>query len=141
MYQRDYILRMIEMIAQLIAGILKLIKTGDLNRATQDLQSAFRLAFQHDSLKLKDIPEEKLIDTLIRDYHYTTGHLEMLAELFFAEAELLRAEKKQAESLLFYRKSLNLYEYIDKDYRAYSQERLDKILAIKERLAEESLSI
>ena len=30
MYQRDYLLRMIEMIAQLIAGILKLIKTGNL---------------------------------------------------------------------------------------------------------------
>jgi hypothetical protein len=132
---------MIEMIAQLIAGILKLIKTGDLNRASQDLQSAFRLAFQHDSLKLKDIPEETLIDTLIREYHYTTGHLEMLAELFYAEAELLRAEKKQAESLLFYRKSLKLYEYIDKDYRSYSQERLDKMQAIKERLAEESLRI
>jgi hypothetical protein len=132
---------MIEMIAQLIAGILKLIRTGDLNRASQDLQSAYRLAFQHDSLKLKDISEDKLIDTLIREFHYTTGHLEMLAELFYAEAELLWAEKKQTESLLYYRKSLALYEYIDKDYRAYSQERLDKIQAIKERLAEESLRI
>jgi hypothetical protein len=136
MYQRDYILRMIEMIAQLIGGILKLIKTGELNRASQDLQSAYRLAFQHDSLKLKDIPEEKLIDTLIQEYHYTTGHLEMLAELFYTEAELLNAEKEQAESLLYYRKSLALYEYIDKDYRAYSQERLDKIQAIKERLTD-----
>jgi hypothetical protein len=136
MYKRDYILRMIEMIAQLIGGILKLIKTGDLNRASQDLQSAYRLAFQHDSLKLKDIPEEKLIDTLIGEYHYTTGHMEMLAELFYTEAELLKAEKEQAESLLYYRKSLALYEYIDKDYRAYSQERQDIMNTIKERLAE-----
>lgn len=135
MYQRDYILRMIEMIAQLIGGILKLIKTGDLNRASQDLQSAYRLAFQHDSLKLKDIPEEKLIDSLLQEYHYTTGHLEMLAELFYTEAELLMAEKKETDSLLFYRKSLSLYEYIDKDYSAYSQERQDKIQAIRERLA------
>jgi hypothetical protein len=126
---------MIEMIAQLIGGILKLIKTGDLNRASQDLQSAYRLAFQHDSLKLKDIPEKNLIDSLLQEYHYTTGHLEMLAELFYTEAELLMAEKKETDSLLFYRKSLSLYEYIDKDYSAYSQERQDKIQAIRERLA------
>lgn len=134
MYKRDYILRMIEMMAQLIAGILKLIKTGDLYRASQDLQGAYRLAFQHDSLKLKDIPEENLIHALLEEYHYTTGHLEMLAELFLAEAELRVAEKDTEEALSFYRKSLALLEYIDKDYRAYSQERQDKIQAIRERL-------
>ena len=34
MYQRDYILRMIEMIAELVAGILGLIKKGDLEKAS-----------------------------------------------------------------------------------------------------------
>lgn len=135
MYQRDYILRMIEMLAQLIAGILKLIKTGDINQASHALENAYHFAFQHDSLKLRDLPEEKLIETLLKELHYTSGHLEMLAELFFAEAELLRAEEKQTDSSLLYRKSLALYETIDKESRSFSQDRQNKMLIIRDRLA------
>lgn len=135
MYQRDYILRMIEMLALLIAGILKLIRTGDTNQASRALESAYNFAFQHDSLKLRAIPEDNLIDNLLKELHYTTGHLEMLAELFYAEAELLRAEEQHTDSRLLYRKSLALYEYIDSDSRAYSQDRQDKMLIIRDRLA------
>jgi len=134
MYQRDFILRMIEMMAQLIAGILKLVKTGDLNQASQALQNAYGVAFKHEAMNLKAIPEEKLINTLLQERQYTTGHLEMLAELFFAEAELLLAEKNYEDSMLYYRKSLTLYEYIENKYRSYSQERQDRMKAIRERL-------
>jgi hypothetical protein len=136
MYQRDFILRMIEMLAQLIAGILKLIKTGDINQASQALQNAYGVAFKHEALNLKAIPEEKLVDTLLQDHHYTTGHLEMLAVLFYAEAELLLAEKNYEDSMLYYRKSLTLYEHIENEYRSYSQERHDRIEEIRNRLNE-----
>lgn len=141
MYQRDYILRMIEMLAQLIAGILRLIKSGQLSQASQALQSAYGIAFKHESLNLKAIPEEELIDILLKQNNYNTGHLEMLAELFFAEAELLLAEKKVSDSMLFYRKSLTLFEHIDCEYKSYSQDRVDKMQAIKEMLAQEGLKI
>jgi hypothetical protein len=136
MFQRDYILRMIEMLAQLVAGILKMIKTGELHQASQSLNSAYNLAFQHEVLRLKKIPEEILIDTLLKELHYTTGHIEMLAELFYAEAELLRAEHNLNEGISYYRKSLSLYEYIDRDYRTYSQVRQERIASVKERLGE-----
>lgn len=42
MYQKDFILRMIEMIADLIALILGLIKKGDLPQASQLLENAYR---------------------------------------------------------------------------------------------------
>jgi hypothetical protein len=138
MYQRDYILRMIEMLAQLIAGILKLIKTGDINQASHALENAYRFAFQHDSLNLRALPEEKLIENLLKEFHFTNGHLEMLAELFYAEAELLRAEEKHTASFLLYRKSLALYEYIDRESRSYSQDRQDKMLQIGDRLAKKA---
>jgi len=139
MYQRDYILRMIEMVAQLIAGILKLIKTGDIHRASQALQNAYEVAFRHEALRLKAIPEEELLDTLLEEHLYTTGHLEMLAELFYADAELLLAEHKFSECLSCYRKSLAIFEYIDKEYHSYSQARQDRMQAIRERLEEDSL--
>jgi hypothetical protein len=126
------------MLAQLIAGILKLIKTGDINQASHALENAYRFAFQHDSLKLRDLPEEKLIENLLKEFHYTNGHLEMLAELFYAEAELLRAEEKHTDSYLLYRKSLALYVYIDRESRSYSQDRQDKMLLIGDRLAKKA---
>jgi hypothetical protein len=42
MYQKDYILRMLEMLATLIAGILGLIKKGDLQQASHALENACR---------------------------------------------------------------------------------------------------
>jgi len=141
MYQRDYILRMIETIAQVVAAILRLIKTGDLRQASQVLQNAYGIAFQHEALKLKALPEEGLVDTLLQEYLFTSGHLEMLAELFYADAELLQAENKISESMSYYRKSLALFEYIDKEYRSYSQERQDKMQSIREKLADESSKI
>ncbi|MBN2273683.1 MAG: hypothetical protein JXR41_08875 [Bacteroidales bacterium] len=139
MYQRDYILRMIEMLAQLIAAILKYIKSGDLSKASQSLQSAYSMVFHDEVPKLRSLPEEGMIDTLLQEYLYTNGHLEMLAELFYADAELLLAEKKIPESLSYYRKSLTLLEYIDKEYKSYSRERQDRIMAVRERLKDDSL--
>jgi hypothetical protein len=135
MYQRDYILRMVEMMSLLIAGILKLVRSGNLQQASKALQSAYGVAFQHESMRLQSIPEENLLETLLEEYHYTSGHLEMLAELFYAEAELWMAGQKIADSMLSYRKALLLYEYIDKEYRSYSEERQERIKAIRERLA------
>jgi hypothetical protein len=141
MYQKDYILRMIETLAQVIAAILKFIKSGDLHQASQVLQNAYGMAFHNEAVKLKTLPEEGLVDTLLQEYLYTNGHLEMLAELFYADAELLLAENKISESMSYYRKSLALLEHVDKEYRSYSQERQDRMQAIRERMANESLKI
>jgi hypothetical protein len=46
MYQKDYILRMIEMLGDLIAAILGLIKKGDYNQASERLGSIY-----YDTLK------------------------------------------------------------------------------------------
>jgi len=39
---------------------------------------------------------------------------------------------------LLYRKSLALYEYIDRESRSYSQDRQDKMLLIGDRLAKKA---
>jgi hypothetical protein len=117
-------------------GILKLIKTGNLNQASQALQNAYGVAFKQESLQLKAIPDGELIETLLKEHNYTTAHLEMLAELFYAEAGLALAEKRYADGLQFYQKSLTLYEFIDREYRSYSQERQDRMKEIRDRMAD-----
>ena len=79
---------MIEMLGDLIARILGLIKKGDIEHATGKLENLYHKMLQEDSSFFRDIPENELTDTLLHKHNYTNGHLEVLAELFNAEAEL-----------------------------------------------------
>jgi hypothetical protein len=134
MYQKDYILRMIEMLGELIAGILGLIKKGEFEQATVKVENVYYKMLKEDSAFFRDIPENELTDRLVHHHNYTNGHLEVLAELFNAEAELCLAQGNKPGSLEYSRRSLRLFEFIDTEYRIYSQERIDKIEAIRERI-------
>ena len=50
MYQKDYILRMIEMIGDLMAGILGLIRKGKFDQASQGLSDIYRHMLREDFL-------------------------------------------------------------------------------------------
>jgi hypothetical protein len=134
MYQKDYILRMIEMLGKMIAGILGLIKKGDFEQAEDKLENLYYSMLKEDSAFFRDIPADELTDKLLREHNYTNGHLEVLAELFNAEAELRLAKEEKSEILEYSQKSLRLFEFIDAEYRTYSQDRIDKIAGIKERI-------
>src|SRR5665648_903366 len=82
MYQKDYILRMIEMLARLIAGILGLIKNGNYKQASDQLEIIYYDMLKEDASFFRAIPEEKLTQKLLQEHNYTNGHLEILAELF-----------------------------------------------------------
>ena len=134
MYQKDYILRMIEMLGELIAGILGLIKKKDFEKASGKLENLYQQMLREDSSFFRDIPEDELTDRLLHQHNYTNGHLEVLAELFNAEAELRLAQGDNTGSLEYSRKSLRLFEFIDREYKIFSQERLDKMEFIKTRI-------
>jgi hypothetical protein len=89
---------------------------------------------KEDSAFFRDIPIDELTDRLLHGHNYTSGHLEVLAELFNVEAELRLAKDDKPGSLEYSQKSLRLLEFIDAEYKTYSQERIDKIDAIKERI-------
>jgi hypothetical protein len=134
MYQKDYILRMIEMLGELIAGILGLIKKGELQKAADKLYKLYWDMLKEDAAFFRDIPEKELTDRLLHMHNYTNGHLEILAELFNAEAELCLAQGNISDSIKYSRKSLILFEFIDREYKTYSQERIDKMELIRKRI-------
>jgi hypothetical protein len=134
MYQKDYILRMIEMLAELIAAIFGLIKKGEYKHAGDQLSRIYYDILKEDAAFFRTIPEGELTHKLLREHNYTNGHLEILAELFNAEAELDLAQGKKEGSLEFSRKSLILFEFIDNEYKTYSAERINKIKAIRKRI-------
>jgi hypothetical protein len=134
MYQRDYILRMIEMAARMLAAILGQIKGGDTLKASEDLENMYYDILKEDAAFFRDIPLDKLTEKLLTEHNYTNGHLEILAELFSAEAELCHAKKDQKGCIEYSRKSLKLFEFIDNELKTYSEERVGKMNGLKSRI-------
>lgn len=60
MYQKDYILRMIEMLGDLIAGILGLIKKGEYKKASEQLGKIYYDMLKEDAAFFRTIPENEL---------------------------------------------------------------------------------
>jgi len=133
-YQRDFILRMIEMLAELIAGILGLIKKGDFQLASKILDNAYFDFLKQDAAFFRGIDKEELTDDLINKHNYTNGHLDILSELFYAEAELLYAQGSCNRSLEFYEKALILKEYVVEKSKSFSLDTQSKITFLKNRL-------
>ena len=120
MYQKDYILRMLEMFAQMIAGLLGLIRDGHINQASQTLENAYRDFLKNDASLFRKIPTEKLTETLLKEHNYTNDHLKVLSELFFAEGELQLIQGNYIDSLTFLEKSLILFEFVEEESRSFS---------------------
>ncbi len=122
------------MLGDLIAGILGLIKKGEFEKAADKLENLYLGMLKEDSAFFRDIPIDELTDRLLHLHNYTNGHLEVLAELLNAEAELCLAQGNKTGSLEYSRRSLRLFEFIDAEYKTYSQDRIDKIAAIRNRI-------
>ena len=81
-YQKDYILRMIEMIGEFIALLLGLLKKDDVQQAAERLDNAYRQFLKEDAAYFRIIPKEELTTKLLEEHNYTYGHLKILSELF-----------------------------------------------------------
>ena len=136
MYQKDYILRMIEMIGQLIAAILGKIKKGDYEKASELLGNIYYDVLKEDASFFRNLTENELSKDLLQQHNYTNGHLEILAELFNAEAELCLAKRDRSGSITYSKKSLILFEFIDTDQKTYSLERINRMESIRKRIDE-----
>ncbi len=136
MFQKDYILRMVEMIGDLIAALLGLIKKGDIDQAEKLLERGYMELLRRDAAFFQAIPKEKLTTTLIGEHNYENGHLAILAELFFAEATLTEAQGKTQYSLICYEKSLTLLEFLEKEDKTWSAKREERIKLLEARIIE-----
>ncbi|TKG94323.1 hypothetical protein EYV94_13660 [Puteibacter caeruleilacunae] len=134
MYKRDFILRMIEMMAELIAGILGLIKKGDYKQASLAIDKAYEDFLQKDAAFFNEIPIEDLTTELLKKHDYTNGHLEILSELFFAQGELASANGQSSDGLPYYEKSLILMEFCLGESKTFSFEKQQRLMALTEKI-------
>lgn len=136
MFQKDYILRMIEMIGDLIAAIQGKIRNSDYKEASDLISNIYSDFLREDASFFRKIPEQDLTTKLLRDHNYTNGHLAILSELFNIEAELSLAEGNRSGSLECSRKALILLQFLDAEEKTYFQERIDKMDILKKRIEE-----
>lgn len=136
MYQKDYILRMIEMLGDMLRAIFGMITKGQFEQAEKSLHEVYLTTLRKDASFFQQIPIEKLTDELIQQHNFTNAHLEILAELMFAEASLLFSKNEEQESIPFYNKSLLLFKFVNDAYRTYSGDRIERIESILKRLSE-----
>jgi hypothetical protein len=136
MYSRDYILRMIELIGQLIAAILGKIRKGEYDTASRNLSNLYYDVLKEDAAYFRNLNEKDITSGLLKDHDYTSGHLEILGELFNAEAELCLARNDKNGCLEYSRKSLLLLEFVDSETKTYSLERINKMESIRKRMDE-----
>jgi len=134
MYQKDYILRMIEMIAEVIARIIGLAKKGDSKQASKILENSYRDFLKEDASYFRKIPQNQLTTELLSKHNYTNGHLQILAELFFVEGELQFTNNNISSGLEYFEKSLSLFEFVEKESNEFSLSLEKKINILRYRL-------
>jgi hypothetical protein len=134
MYQKDFILRMIEMFGELLAGIMALINKKEYKKAQEKIGRLYSDILREDAAYFDNLDATKLTSELIDSHNYTNGHLEILAELLNAEAELNFAQGLNEKALTYSVKSLYIFEYIDAEQKTYSLERINKIETIRKRI-------
>ena len=137
MYQKDYILRLIEQMVRTLAVFFGLLKKEDFGKAGECLGNAYYDLLKEEAAFFRGIPEEDLTSELLEKHNYTNDHLEIVAELFNAEAELCLAQGNKEDALAWTRKSLRLFRYYDLAMKTYSQERIDKMAELERRISEQ----
>ncbi|WP_289053555.1 hypothetical protein [Carboxylicivirga marina] len=134
-YQKDYILRMMEMMAEMIALFLGLLKKGDLQQASKRLNNTYRDFLKQDAAFFNKLPKEELTHSLLEKHHYTQEHLKVLAELFYAEGELLIKQNNSDKAIEVFKKSLYITEFVEKENATFSLTSNKRTLTIKNTIA------
>ncbi|HLW06695.1 MAG TPA: hypothetical protein VKY45_03965 [Marinilabiliaceae bacterium] len=127
---------MIEMLGLFVAEILRRIKKGDFQEATLLIDHAYQDLLKRNVIFFDKIPLRNLTDSLIQEYNYTNGHLEILSELFYTQAELNYAQNNQDESLKYYQKSLHLLNFVIEESKTFNFDKQTKLSHMRNRIAE-----
>jgi hypothetical protein len=135
MYQKDYILRMIEMFGEMLAGIFGLIRKRRYEQASQAIKNTYVELLRKNASDILKVDANKLPETLQRDFNFNQQQLEIVAGLLYAEAELNYRQKNFQDSKSNFQKSLTIFKYLDAEQKTYSMERLNRISDIEKRIS------
>lgn len=127
--ERDYLMRQLMMLFDVIQKIFNFRKKGQKEEAEEQIRYFYK------SLKLETkIQEtniESLLDYLVSEKKFTNNHLEMIAFVLKEQGEL--AEEAE-QKLDFFRKAFFLLEKVDRESTSFSMDRQMKMAELREYL-------
>ncbi|MCK5068234.1 MAG: hypothetical protein KAR16_12370 [Bacteroidales bacterium] len=132
MYEKDYIMRMIEAFAKMIAAILGHREKGELDKARQLVEEAYDTVLKMNSGEVKGYDEEQWKQFCSKR---TPEELEMLADLLKVEGEILIDSGKPEGVCVLLFKALELLKLVEAQSDAFSLTRFDKISQLEQKLS------
>lgn len=135
MYQKDFILRLIEDFFRFLNAILKLQTE---KRYDEALKLADEAALSLLNIKISDIeklPNDQLALWILQQ-DWKEQQYESLAGLMCAKADIYEKIRSIFSAIDYYDKALQLYQYVEKRSSTYSLERNKQIENIKFTLIE-----
>jgi hypothetical protein len=132
MYERDYIMRMVEAFSKIIARILGLKENGELHKAEALILDAYNTILKVDPESLHSFNQN---DWEQFCHQRTPEELEMIAELLKLEGETKIDSGNPEGVCQLMLKSLELLRWVEKQSDTFSLSRFEKISLLEERLS------
>ena len=140
MEQRDYLMRQIEqlgeVLAVMLARLLGIKQEGDASMGLEELRQTYKSELDLNVEELIKIPKEEIIECFLRKNKLMIHHLEKIAELLQATGENLISYDRLKDGNNVLEKSLYILEYLQTTSKIYSMNRVMKIEYLKEMLKE-----
>ncbi len=120
MIRKDYILRMIEEIAKVIAAILGLLKDGKTQQAQKLYSEALKRAFDLEEDRVLDMEVDQLRAVFENQFGESFEGLEIIAGLLVRGGDIHLANGNEGKSEICYLKALSLYNLVEMESGIYS---------------------
>lgn len=131
----DYIERLIQQFAQvlkaMLAKLLELKNTGKTSESIEIISQTLKEELDLDLSRIIELPKKDFIDSLLTTKKFNNTNLEMFGDVLYTLAE---NNENPEEKKKIFRKSLEIYEFVDDSEKTYSTERYKKIEDIKQLL-------
>ncbi len=127
--ERDYLMRQLMMLFDVIQKIFNFRKKGEKEEAEEQIRYFYNYLKLETRIQEKSI--ESLLDYLVSEKKFTNNHLEMIAFVLKEQGELA---EDSAQKLDFFRKAYFLLEKVDRESTSFSMDRQMKLAELREYL-------
>jgi len=127
--ERDYLMRQLMMLFEVIQKIFNFRKKGQKEEAEEQIRYFYNYLKLETKIQEKNI--ESFLDYLVSEKKFTNDHLEMIAFVLKEQGEL---EENTRQKLDFFTKAYFLLEKVDRESTSFSMDRQMKLSELKEYL-------
>lgn len=125
--EKDYLMRQLMMLFEVIAKILRYRKKGEKEKALDEINYFYQCLKIEADFRALNI--EKLLEFLEKDKNLTNEHLEMVAFVLKEQGELAEDTRIKLD---FFRKSYFLLDKVERESITFSVDRQMKLAELRE---------